>query len=64
MIILPRYSITNFVPLSLTLIILPLSIASLPASWVNSLALAEIGVRRDAVMVSTVKARLMGVNIV
>ena len=64
MIILPRYSITKFVPLSLTLIILPLSIASLPASWVNRLALAEIGVRRDAVMVSTVKARLMGVNIV
>jgi len=40
----------------------PLIMISTLCSWPKYLALAEIGVRRDVVMISAVKARLMGVN--
>lgn len=51
-------------PSSYALRISPLVMISILRSSSKALALAEIGVRRDAVMVNAVKARLMGVNMV
>ena len=49
-------------PYSFTLSISPLVMTSILRSMANRVALAEIGVRRDAAMISAVKACLLGVN--